>query len=963
MLFRDRRWKVEYCDFQREDDYSDWCESIKMSQIANIELFYIHADLLEDNITPSNCDTIENYYTRQCVYEHAYRVGSMIESDSKRSSTDSERKILYQVWQSHPLIREICSGANTQYFVSYLEQLSKFKNPSFSTLVTSLSLDKKLWQEVNTVCIHKPQDSFCNLKKFVKPMVSRSERLLKYTIKNGWNDDVQEYKQILLVNLIFTRLNHPRHFDLVEPRDESSYYRRYTHIIQAVLNYLYSGEMAELTVYTSYLPSFTTYKCGNLFCKSDDYDCLFMKFAAQTTIFLQTTTAKGGPASVGSRTIKILNLNTDIKEFLKQKQVEHILKLVNNQQSQTTTLAKHLKTAFRVDLQNAVKELRNEINKTINNRFSELKTYFKKVEAFNSNISYADINYINSTINKYEIDHKILADSVQTNMGHILKTAVTLKVFELGEHIALMATLVASSLISKFTGTSGPDISDIHEQAARIAEAVAKVAEASKLLESLGVVVHKQMSIATNLMKNQQFINNVGKIISSIRGKEKLSIDEFDSLKEKFISKYTEYSPAVTKAELTELYAYWITFLTEACDLIDDTGTSIAAGIGRAGVGGSGICWKTAIDIEKLGETESEIYEHQFEIMNALASYVRAETAVQSADVINTKYAKLKQSSAVNDKTIEALELTTAFSFVTYKVQIFQAVLLYCDILEYKSGGVMPHVCQGFNTDLSLLISTSLPDCTRYHRFFTNVPTQPVDGNNQTYFDLYQLYRGGETTFKIPSRQWLLDAKWIDKGHKNAAIFVEQFEVYLPKLDPGIIDVTINIEPYANQIVPEGTTYVMYTNYNQNLKYAYSIGPNGMPCRLNVFKDPYQTCPDKKSFNIICPWTVDSSKTFHPSIYSHWKIKVHGFDQVNSTIPNPSSELSLTVGLKLCIIDHNKNKRKRSTVMVQSIPQPGCCNTDQYWSKHKNKCLMCPAGSNSVLGGYYCDRNATELSY
>ena len=93
-----------------------------------------------------------------------------------------------------------------------------------------------------------------------------------------------------------------------------------------------------------------------------------------------------------------------------------------------------------------------------------------------------------------------------------------------------------------------------------------------------------------------------------------------------------------------------------------------------------------------------------------------------------------------------------SLTFVTYKTYILNAVNMYCNLLEYKEGSVMPPECLGPLTDLALLTSaTEIPCTSEIHEYLYDVPISLSGDSDEAYMNLSRLYSGEATYFKIPN--------------------------------------------------------------------------------------------------------------------------------------------------------------------------------------------------------------------
>ena len=210
---------------------------------------------------------------------------------------------------------------------------------------------------------------------------------------------------------------------------------------------------------------------------------------------------------------------------------------------------------------------------------------------------------------------------------------------------------------------------------------------------------------------------------------------------------------------------------------------------------------------------------------------------------------------------LDKIDATAGFTLLIYKMQTFQTVLHYCSYLEYKNGGIKPDVCQGFNTDVSLLASAVIPTCSdRFHGVFY-VPAQPAHKLDKAFVNLTELSKGVPVKFRIPDSQWLIDAEWISERERDYAMYVEQFEVYLPTQIDAKFHVSVTAKTIGGSIIrPNGYQYVIVPNHQLELK--YTKGPNEF-CRQQVYNDRYKYCnynAPQNELNQICPFSVTETR-------------------------------------------------------------------------------------------------------
>ena len=194
---------------------------------------------------------------------------------------------------------------------------------------------------------------------------------------------------------------------------------------------------------------------------------------------------------------------------------------------------------------------------------------------------------------------------------------------------------------------------------------------------------------------------------------------------------------------------FWEAVIERACEVIEaaDKATSVAI---QTYVNSQGYCWKIPIKMQKLTETYEEIHDFQFDLMDAMAAYVRASTAVNSAGDMNGNYEMIAQSNPEN--ILYFLQQLAAMTYLNNKMEKAQVVENYCDVLQYKRGGQRP----AESTDIATLIAHeetgSIP-----HLTYQNVPIEQSSESDRAFLNLTELFLGNPVTFQIPNGQWLVN--------------------------------------------------------------------------------------------------------------------------------------------------------------------------------------------------------------
>ena len=446
------------------------------------------------------------------------------------------------------------------------------------------------------------------------------------------------------------------------------------------------------------------------------------------------------------------------------------------------------------------------------------------------------------------------------------------------------------------------------------------------------------------------------------------SADDFASIKQKFLDDYKAYDPQVEKPELSAMTGKWEEMIEGTCQVILECTTNLCAGP-KAIVRRQVLCPKAKAKAQEMIATYEEIYDFQFELIESMATYMRAAVSLDAASSITGDYDALTREAKVDANAVNDLKTLTILSYISYKINIWRIVEDYCNILEYQRGGTRPSVCNGVNTEIASLASFVIPPCREVHDY-REVPI--ASNGNLAFMSLGDLYAGKPVTFQIPDSQWLVDNGWINPGDQNAAIFVKQFVVFLPTVSPTEREVRVEakVSGENQHSPPDGTRYVIVRVPEKKFIFYYREGHSAV-CRRDSDK---LTNPYGSSLPKICPLNEDQNSCqellertpLFPSVYSKWKVSISGYESVQ--VPEPASNFKLKVDTKLCFMERpskdkgkkNKFKRKKKLILTKrrktKYHGPTNCPDGHFWSGDSGVCAKCPKGSRSALHGYYCEK-------
>ena len=562
------------------------------------------------------------YNSRKCIYHRAITVG-------KKIANAPQISVVHKMWRVHPWLRELCpAGYDTSYFKAYLKYLSQF-HFDFSSYTHPLSSNnaKELREEVTRHCSLQPQDPFCSLK-LVFHFVDRYERLSPD--QKSWNEQERGFKEAIMLNFVVLKTNNLEKFSSLSP--DPSAYTKLMRITEILLQYMFNNNLLGLANYGSFLPSLDFYKCGGIACDGDNTLCIFMKLISQTRVFAKTYSIEN-VHKFSKGTHKFIQTNTNFKDFLKLKNMDRILEIVTRQQQSSTTIVRHTIEAIRIDLKNVTAELKNEFLKELNDRFSQLKTYFQEVHTFDKDIANGDMKLIMKNVDILNKNLKEVGMEVDKELDEIINFARKLLIGEISYHYFRYVTSVGLGLFSLTKKLLSPAdlFNDIMDKFDELTGTIYNKVRADKLIDALTQARDKAIEINKDLAKNDGKLNVMRKIIQhfkkveSRKSKDFEIPDDFENLRDEFLSAYENYNATLGTSDIEELGAWWEVIVEEACALIDEADSSVS-NIWKLSER-NGLCVTTPVKIARLTEIYIEIYDFQFEMLDALAQYMRSVSA------------------------------------------------------------------------------------------------------------------------------------------------------------------------------------------------------------------------------------------------------------------------------------------------------------------------------------------------
>ncbi|KAJ7382193.1 hypothetical protein OS493_036524 [Desmophyllum pertusum] len=592
-----------------------------------------------------------------------------------------------------------------------------------------------------------------------------------------------------------------------------------------------------------------------------------------------------------------------------------------------------------------------------------ISKYFHGLATYDQGIAAADVTFLKDKLVEFDGKATTLSAKLEKDIKDAMTALLAAQSAQVVEETTILGLQIAehANLIKVIFG--GVEAADIYEQTREIARSVAELASGAALMVNIKKVYEDTSDLDKYFIDNAAQISNLDKMVEAIKTN---TIDEIGFDVDKFIKGYGAYTPKVDTDRLAKNDALWAAFKGSTCDLLFGA-EGIGAAAAQAVVGGMLLCENLEGTLAEFAALRENIFDFQFDLVDALARVVRGNVAK-----------KLAESITVTNDLLDASQLMLGFFMTQYRLQSHAA--LYCDKLEYLNQGRPVSACSstGFFTEHELDTLTAYNPDTTYHldERFVYIPTRPEFDGDTAYINLPSLAKGNPVTFRLPARRsWLRKYNWLARD-EILAPFVESFELYLPlkEYKTGSEKRHSRTRITLNSIA--GSSFSETTKVTYNVPFEHSN-------YITVYTEGYDRCPrDKETPNpyslcnnlpTICDTTdrvPPITKGLMPTILSTWKISYTvetGETDLDWNAPNPATNLLLIGSVKLRNLP-NPNKRRGLWRPRDETPF-GCCTGNTYQPDWKNRdCVPCPSNPDSPtdsvtnLRGYYCEKGDEDVA-
>jgi len=542
-----------------------------------------------------------------------------------------------------------------------------------------------------------------------------------------------------------------------------------------------------------------------------------------------------------------------------------------------------------------------------------------------------------------------------------IKTAMGLMVGMLTANLAEQSVLLAMKALENSNPLklifSGPDVKDTMEQAGKVADAATQLAKGAALLVALDDVAQDSAQLGTAFIGNKKQITSLQTVVVKIRKGDASNIGKDADL---FIKEYGSYTPQTDRSSLEKNSALWSAFKDATCDLLNGE-VGIAGAVPKAIAGGMLLCEKMEGTLAQFFTLREDIFNFQFQLVDAVAAVVRANIAGRLAANIKGK-----------GDFLHATELTVGLFMMQHKLQ--QVASLYCDVIEYKQLGKPSSACSTVNGIFTkenvdaLIAYTENAPYNEVERE-VDIPTRPQFEGDTGYVDLPALARGEEVIFRLPANdKWLVTYRWTLLG-QTTVTFVQSFKLFLPHKEyktgayrqqstTQVIITSIAGSSVSTLYPKSGTVYILPRGHSTYLT-IYEEGYNS--CSKEI-ANPYSLCNNLPK---ICDRsTRRPGQSLLPTVLSTWSLRYKmnkGWDKLPWDAPSPATNLLLKAKVILRLMSLSKKRTKVPFLFPKSdivMSQNGCCKGNRYRSSvYSQVCEPCPTRSVSRLQGLYCEIN------
>ena len=265
--------------------------------------------------------------------------------------------------------------------------------------------------------------------------------------------------------------------------------------------------------------------------------------------------------------------------------------------------------------------------------------YFKGLAEYDQGIAQADVTFLKDKLKEFDNRAGTLYRKLEKDVQGAMKALITAQALQVAEESLILGLKIAENSNPLKVIFGGVEAGDIYEQTAGVVRAIAEAGKGVALMVNLASVYEDFSALARDFKDNAAQISNLYDMVEAIK---KNKIEEIGFGADKFIKGYGDYTPKVSKTRLAENDALWAAFKDSTCDLLSTQGV----------VGGMLLCEKLEGTLAEFAALRENIFDFQFDLVDALAGVVRGDVAK-----------KLEQSITVSNDLLSASQLMLGFFY------------------------------------------------------------------------------------------------------------------------------------------------------------------------------------------------------------------------------------------------------------------------------------------------------------
>lgn len=472
---------------------------------------------------------------------------------------------------------------------------------------------------------------------------------------------------------------------------------------------------------------------------------------------------------------------------------------------------------------------KNSIEKSLASFRADLGDYFKQLATFDVEKAAHDIAYLKSKMDDFNI--RIVHSGISDKLSELFRYVLGAHTVELVQLVAELAVAIKSQANPLSWLKTGGGASEILDRANKLAQKGVDTARLAVIKSQiLPDLIVRGNAIKISIAKNAKVHKRIAMRFAKLQNLQAIDVDKVQS---SFLEDYGNYDPGFDKGSIAGYIGVLNKAIENLCDILYKGETAASAVVETIGAS-KAVCIRIQERSEILGAVYEEMYDFQYEFMEAMADATRALIAKHSAQ-------RISNVAPSGDNIL--LRIYVYHIKLMSKQHILMALHDYCNVQDYLNGGVLTYHCKKAlknPTFQNIILAKENPvsvcpedDKIAVHALIP-AATNPLD---DTILSLTQLYAGERTKLVVPfAASSSGNPTWVHRYlsptipvHKDIALYVKRFELFLPKqkdLGTYKVEVLVNTSQPVSFI---GTPRMKY-QFMQPTKFDLHYGENEESC-------------------------------------------------------------------------------------------------------------------------------------